>query len=699
MKTKKLLIYSPYGLFTPHAMREVILAQRFIHRGYEITNIACDQKYNICDYKVDCTKCFNLTKIHLSESNFTTKFVSQYSLPEDQLQAEKWLASIDPQEYLDVTYENLKLGDWIRSSVHFMLKVSKLDFSNPLILKTYQQFLKEGFAFSLAAKRMLDETHFDKIVMTNGRFFSHRILLEIANLRKIQVVIHEYSYYYQTMQLQYGLISNSYINLSEKWFQSTRTPINLQALLHTHQIILDKRYRRRSPFEFFTPIPAKNSIPTSTKKKVLCALSSEYEFNASPDHPHIIGMQVDWMKLLIPEMEKYPDHHFIIKLHPNSEISIVQEMRDLFSGLHLPNCEILWPDTTVSTYDLIDQADYIMVYWSTVAQEAACAGKKVFCVNHCVYYGTPFLKSLSSAEAHSEELKDFLLDLSPIENLREEAYRFCYRYFIEQSIPFTPTSNPKGAVTIYNQPVQFYRDNENLPQDPYLDYTVDCMERDLFPDTVKINGSWEDAEGIQEKFFFKCMSLIQNFGDISFPKKKILILRKKSGRVDNHCFENTARLSLFEHSTKADWLAYLLLLDGHQVYSIDPDNRHLLEQWAHEYGAFSGSHNLKGILNSPFLFKIVSETLFKSPFLNKLGRKAMFLVGRLQMKTSSKGLLDKFKEWFQPDHTIHNTDQAFFGGAFENLSFDNHNLSNLMNHPQFDDSMRRIFTNLNNQLK
>lgn len=698
MKSKKILFYSPYGLFIPHIMREMILIQRLLRDGHEVTNIACDKTFNICDYKSECSKCFNISKGHVADANFATKWLGQYVTKDDHRQAESWLTKIEPKDYPEAMHGNLKLGDWVRSSVHFMLKISKLEYTNPLILKTYQQFLKEGFIFSRAVERLLGENSYDKIMMTNGRFFSHRIFLEMAKLRNIPIITKEYGHYYQTMQMQFGLMSNSYNNLSEKWYKFNRTPLNLQSLLHVHQIILDKRFRRRSPYGFFTPLPNKTGKTKSDKKMVLCALSSEYEFNASPDHPHIVGTQVDWMKLLIPEMSKYPNHHFIIKLHPNSEESIVTNMRELFSTVNLNNCEVLWPNTPKSTYDLIDEADYIMVFWSTVGMEAACAGKKVFCITHCTYYGAPFLKSLRSAETHNEDLKDFLMDLSPISNIREEAYRFCYRYFIEQSIPFTPTSNPKGAVTIYNQPIEFYRNTDHLPHDPYLDYLVECIENEKFPDTAKINGIYQDRDGIQEKFFFKSMSLIQDFGDISFPKRKILILRKKKQPTKNHCFENAARLDLFHDSTILDWVAFHLLQDGHQVYTIDPENKDMLDQWAHEYGLASGSHNLNKILNSPIIFKIVSEILFKSPWLMSTGRKFLFWIGKFQKKSSTKSTLKQFIDWFQPDFTISES-QTKFEATLGDFSFNNSNIDHLMADANFEDSMQNVFKAVKNLLK
>lgn len=701
-KSKKILFFSPYGLFTPHIMREMVLIQRLIRKNYEITNVTCDSIFNICDYKTECEKCFNITKGHVTDASFTVKWLSKYMNNSDQEKARQWLNELKPEEYTEAKFDELKLGDWVRSSVHFKLKISKFNFTNPVILKTYQDFLLSGYSFACAAKRLLDESDYQQIIMTNGRFFSHRILLEMAKLRSIPVVTQEYGHYHQTSQLQYGLLSNSYNNLSEKWYELNRRPLNLQALLHVHQIILDKRYKRRSPYGFFTPLPKKLKHKLSGQKKmVLCALSSEYEYNASPDFPHIIGTQVDWMRLLIPEISKYPDHHFVIKLHPNSEESIVNDMKELFSQVNMGNCEVLWPTTQQSTYDLIDQADYIMVFWSTVGMEAACSGKKVFCITHCAYYGAPFLKSLSSAKNHADELKDFLLDLTPLKNIREEAYRFCYRYFIEQSIPFTPTSNPKGAVTIYNQPIEFYKNSKDLPYDPYLDHLVDSIEKKEFPDTTKINGEYRDVSDIQEKFFFKCTSLIKDFGDISHTKKKILILRDKNTNSNQHCFENQIRISLFENSNAWDWFAFFLLIDGHQVYIIDPKNKPLLEQWAHEYGLFSGSHYLKGLLNSPVLFKFVSEILFRSPFLTKIGRKLLFLLGKTQKNASSSFLLQQFTAWFEPNYTFadHARTCALFDPFFQSYSFTNKNLDHLMNHPQFETSFKNIFTALRSEIR
>jgi len=696
---QKILFYSPYGLFTPHIMREMIMTQRLLEHGHEVVNLACDKVFEICDYKNECSKCHNISRGHLSNANFSTKWLSQYTKSEDRINAQTWLETLQPKDYPKATFGNLSLGDWILSSVHFTLKISKLDFSDPVILSTTQNFLIDGYVFACAANRIFDEGNYSKIIMTNGRFFSHRIFLEMAKLRNISVMTHEYGHYHQTIQFQHDLISNSYNNLSAKWYESNRKPLNLQALLHVHQILLDKRFHRRSPYGFFTPLPTKISKGKNSKMTVLCALSSEYEYNASPDFPHIIGTQVDWMKLLIPEIGNYPNHHFIIKLHPNSEKSIVDDMKMLFANINLKNCEVLWPNTTKSTYDLIEESDYVMVFWSTVGMEAACAGKKVFCITHCAYYGAPFLKSLSSVDAHSEELKDFLLDLKPISNIQEEAYRFCYRYFIEQSVPFTATSNPKGSVTIYNRPVEHYRGSSNLNHDPYLDYMVDCIENEQFPETSRINGSYQNFKDVHEKFFFRILSLINFFGGISETKKKILLIHDKQKFISNHCFENAVRIGIFDESIPLDWVAYLLWLDGHQVYILNPNNIELLEQWAHEYGAYSGSHNLRILLNHPLLFKIVSEILFKSPFLMNLGRKLLFKIGKWQNKPTAESLFNQFSNWFNPDITFNSSIKMPENTLFSSYAFTNENLEKMMNDPRFEKNMNDIFTALQSQIR
>ncbi|MEZ4846848.1 MAG: hypothetical protein R2877_07950 [Bdellovibrionota bacterium] len=185
--------------------------------------------------------------------------------------------------------------------------------------------------------------------------------------------------------------------------------------------------------------------------------------------------------------------------------------------------------------------------------------------------------------------------------------------------------------------------------------------------------------------------------EISASQKKILILRKKTQPIQGHCFENMARLDLFHDTNPSDWLAFLLLQDGHQVYAIDPDNMHMLDQWAHEYGLTSGSHNLNKILNSKIVFKIVSEILFKVPWLMRMGRKILFWIGKLQKKSDTSSTLRQFMVWFQPDITISEQNLRFKSVPGDS-SFSHGNLTSLMDDPQFKTSMESLFKAARSQL-
>lgn len=104
----------------------------------------------------------------------------------------------------------------------------------------------------------------------------------------------------------------------------------------------------------------------------------------------VFDNQVNWLEFIKDYSNTHPDYQFVIKIHPreglnggSDNLKILKSKFD--SNFENENIKILWPETNISTYDLLEIADACIINGSTVGLEACRLGIPV--INITSFWG------------------------------------------------------------------------------------------------------------------------------------------------------------------------------------------------------------------------------------------------------------------------------------------------------------------------
>jgi hypothetical protein len=175
-----------------------------------------------------------------------------------------------------------------------------------------------------------------------------------------------------------------------------------------------------------------------SKRNVVFFNSSEDEFagiDAEWDSYKYCKSQMDGilkvLDLIKDEQDKF---QLYVRVHPNLAGVTLPYHTDLYKlEANYPCLTVISPTSPISTYALIDHADKIIVYGSTVGIEAVYWGKPVIQIGPS-YYRNLNVCYIPENDTHFKEL--LTRDLSPIEHGQEAALMHAYSVIGDIGLPF-----------------------------------------------------------------------------------------------------------------------------------------------------------------------------------------------------------------------------------------------------------------------
>lgn len=151
----------------------------------------------------------------------------------------------------------------------------------------------------------------------------------------------------------------------------------------------------------------------------------------------------EWLFDTLKWLEQYPDLQVIVRVHPADNVSANVTGTKAFSfrgemersDVSIPkNVHIIWPEESVETYELMDQAAVGICYSSTTGLEFCCLGKPM------IVLGTPhYAKKGFTFEPQSrDEYIGMVLnhEILNTEDIKTQAYKYWYFYAFHASVDF-----------------------------------------------------------------------------------------------------------------------------------------------------------------------------------------------------------------------------------------------------------------------
>lgn len=380
--------------------------------GYPVAELHASQKQNLKDEK-DTIKIYMLGKsIKATNYNpFGRKLVKQYEhvraksvaefLNLETIYIESKFSNEEIKKKINKkTLKKLEFG--VLSTLSAYTRVDNINKLTKTWLKSYNHLVNTAGNIYLFFQNE-KKNKLNKIYMFNGRFIEDNAARVFAIDENIKYKVYDFK------------SSNTYYEFENCSLHSVDE--NCKRALEFYKKDYKKAFKVASDFI----LAKKNGIATyeksyttnqksgfrnykKNKKNELISIfpssDDEYKFLGTDWGAPIVASQVNEIREMI-KMLPFSEFQFVIRMHPNM-IDLDKKIIKAYSMLEkqFKNCSVILPLDKSSTYDLIDDSDYVVCFCSTVGVEASYLRKKTIGIGGSPYYNLNILnKALNGKEA------------------------------------------------------------------------------------------------------------------------------------------------------------------------------------------------------------------------------------------------------------------------------------------------------------
>jgi hypothetical protein len=151
------------------------------------------------------------------------------------------------------------------------------------------------------------------------------------------------------------------------------------------------------------------------KRNIVIFNSSEDEFVSVGGEYVSLNVFKSQLKGLSSIFEKFKENlefHFYLRIHPNLAKIKYKYHTDLYKFQDLyPNVTVIPPDSDINSYDLMEKAEKIIVFGSTMGIESAFWKKPVILLSCALYYYENFIYKPTNESEVYEYIYDYLKPL------------------------------------------------------------------------------------------------------------------------------------------------------------------------------------------------------------------------------------------------------------------------------------------------
>lgn len=151
----------------------------------------------------------------------------------------------------------------------------------------------------------------------------------------------------------------------------------------------------------------------------------------------------EWLVRTINFFSDHREVQLVIRIHPGELItrgpSVAQVVHDIFPQGLPEHIHLISADDRTNTYDLVELADYGLVYTTTVGLEMAMSGVPAVVVGRTHYRGKGFTIDPDSWEEYFGFLNSLNKDPGSYRLTHDQvkrAWEYAYRFFFEYPLPF-----------------------------------------------------------------------------------------------------------------------------------------------------------------------------------------------------------------------------------------------------------------------
>ena len=344
-----------------------------------------------------------------------------------------------------LTPEMQKIVDQVSDyDTQYTLQIEETDFSSPL----YQLRRQRNGQAARAIFDWLQAEKPDLLVIPNGTILEMGVAYQVAGLLDIETVTFEFA----DQQERIWLAQNDEImqhNTADLWNNLGNQPLPEKA-----KLVLTNLFGARKNANLWgnfarqwqqNPVKGGASVREGLKldARPLALLATNVLGDSlTLGRQRITQTMAEMIVKTIGYFNHHPELQLVVRVHPGELKTHGTSMIDVINEAYaeLPeNIHIIRPEDKTNTYDLMEIADFGVVYTTTVGMEMAMSGLAVIVTGKTHYAGKGFTLDPQTWQEY-EHLLDRISQNPAAARLTpeqlEKAWLYAYLFFFEFSLPF-----------------------------------------------------------------------------------------------------------------------------------------------------------------------------------------------------------------------------------------------------------------------
>ncbi len=432
----KVLIYNPLtAVWRPRLPAMLSVLQESIDAGDEVVYIACDRNVPACTATLDhsravCSYCMarNDRGLSLVDGAFSRRSLSDY-LSEDRYQ-ELWHSAddfADPDQLRLLHYHGADIGYAALSSFAYVARNSRPDLDSPAVRGVIQKLLNTGKIVYEALTEAIQRECPDRVILFHGRSAIDRAALRACDHLGTECHVYETAlavnkllyfknalpqdidYFVKMVEALWDDAPEDRVEIGKLFFEMRRQGAT-GAGTGKAMIATQDRVYVGDQQDGLIPSGWDDSF-----RNVVIFGSSDDEFVAiSPDYESsIYSSQLDATGKICAALADDKNIRVYYRAHPREKGGKNDALNELLAlAERCDNLVVIPANSSVSSYALLDRADTVLAFRSTMAVEAVYWGKP------CILLSCSIFKPLGATYNpldHEEVIEMIRAGLSPMD--------------------------------------------------------------------------------------------------------------------------------------------------------------------------------------------------------------------------------------------------------------------------------------------
>jgi hypothetical protein len=420
---KNILIYSMIPWIQGGVEHLLSIALRL--RGHNVKSAICGGMLPDCEmhyYDFDrpgCEKCIKRAQRYIKTFGINPLLSVNFLSENDLEETHSLVANLSENNLKKMEYGGLPVGEISRFQMNIFYQnfLVELDESQ---VEQLRKFCEVAILLAKYSKRMLKEIKPNLAIVSNGKAFTYRPFYLLARQMGIRVVTWEEHAFDNTMKFVFN--NNNYageIHLENVWPEEKTRRLNLDQLNQLSEYFDQWRRAKITPFAYHQKTEHDtsffySSLSVQGNSPIIACFPNMVRDTSAFDRDIAFESLLDWILQIVNFAYSREDLVFIIKAHPGerclpekyakyNRFFICEEVRKHFSAIP-KNVHLIEGDSPINTYTIIQEADVVNVYTSTIGLECALEGRLACVVGDVHYRGKGFTQDIF----RPEELWEFL---------------------------------------------------------------------------------------------------------------------------------------------------------------------------------------------------------------------------------------------------------------------------------------------------